>query len=470
MNRLSSCALRLAEVLLAVVVGLAAASCGGRAKPTATPTPTPPPCPTGLLGNVTSPVDITLWHSMTAANQDTLARLVDRFNAAQDKVRVKLVFQGSYTELRNKYVAALSGGELPDVVQMEDISTQLMIDSGSAVPAQYCVDADKYDLSDFLPRVLAYWTVEGKLWAMPFNVSVPLLYYNKTAFVKAGLDPNKAPASLAEVQADSQKIVSSGAARHGIALELSPFYVEHWFAGADQPLVDSDNGRAGRARKVLFNGPLGLRIFTWLQEMVASKLALDVGLNPQGSQQYLAVATGDAAMTIGTSAALGSIMAVLQSGQFKDVSIGVAPLPGVNGTGAVLVGGAALWVVGRSTPVKQEAARRFIRWLLEPQQLAEWAAGTGYLPIRRSAVELPAIQQLWSKLPEFKTAYDELLVGGTGVASSGPVIGAYGQVRNAIAGGMEAMWVGGATPQAALTQAASNADAAIADYNSRVGR
>ncbi|HWO94454.1 MAG TPA: extracellular solute-binding protein, partial [Dehalococcoidia bacterium] len=146
-------------------------------------------CPQGTLAGRTSPVEITFWHSMNAANEQTLQRLTDEFNASQDEVRVELVYQGTYTESRNKYLTALRGGELPDLIQLEDTSTQLMIDSGTTLTIQECVDAEGYDLSDYLERVVAYYTVEGTLASMPFNVSNPVLVYNKTAFQEAGLDP-----------------------------------------------------------------------------------------------------------------------------------------------------------------------------------------------------------------------------------------------------------------------------------------
>jgi sn-glycerol 3-phosphate transport system substrate-binding protein len=444
-------------------------ACGGR-KPSGAPRAGAPPCPRGLLEGRTAPVEIIFWHSMTAANAETLRKLVDQFNAAQDRVQVRAVFQGTYTEARTKYLTALRGGGLPDIAQLEDTATQLMIDSSSVVAAQDCIDAEGYRLDDFLDRVVAYWTVAGRLWAMPFNVSAPLLFYNKTAFQRAGLDPNRPPTTLEDVRASARAIVASGSARSGIAFELSASYMEHWFAMAGEPFVNNDNGRAGRATEVRFNSDLGRGLFAWLKQMVDERLALSVGRNPSDIDHLIAIGSRDAAMTISTSASLRSVMNVLQSGQFPDVTPGVGPMPGPTGAGGVLVGGAALWTIGRSAPEKQEAARRFARWLAEPAQQAAWHAGSGYIPIRKSAAQLPAVRDLWAKEPEFKMAYDELLRGPTNVATAGPVIGAYGDVREALVKGMEQMWLRGTPADAALRQAEQEANAAIADYNRRVGK
>src|SRR5437016_1218827 len=171
-------------------------------------------CPLGAIAKAPrKPVDITVWHSMTQANEATLKQLTDQFNGSQSDVRVKLVNQTGYEDTFTKFKAGLGSGDLPDLVQLQDTSLQLMIDSRAILPAQACVDADKYDLSDHISRVVDYYKVNDVLWPMPFNVSNLVLLYNKQAFTKAGLDPEKPPASFDEVRADSEKIVASGAAK-----------------------------------------------------------------------------------------------------------------------------------------------------------------------------------------------------------------------------------------------------------------
>jgi sn-glycerol 3-phosphate transport system substrate-binding protein len=426
-------------------------------------------CAKGTLEQATAPVEITFWHAMTVRNAETLQALVDQFNSSQTQVKVNLVFQGNYGETLDKYLTALRGEQLPDMVQLEDTATQLMIDSGSAVKMQDCLEVDNYDTSDHLERVLAFYTVDGDLWPMPFNVSNPIFYYNKTAFAKAGLDPNKPPTTLEEIEQYSRAIVDSGAAKHGFSFELSPWLIEQWFGMAGEEFVNNGNGRDARATEVLFNNDLGLEIFTWFKRMVDDGLAVNVGRNPSGADHFLAIGSGDSAMTIGTSAALGTIFQVLEGGDFPDVELAVAPLPGKKGDGGIVVGGAALYISNRSTPEKQEAARVFAEWLNEPEQQATWHEGSGYIPIRKSAAELPQVQTLWAEKPQYKVAYDQLLSGVTNPASAGPVLGPSQEMRDAVTKGLERMLLEGASPEDALSGAADEANAAIAEYNSRIG-
>jgi sn-glycerol 3-phosphate transport system substrate-binding protein len=427
-------------------------------------------CPVDALESASGPVKITFWHAMTAANEETLTELVDDYNASQDEVDVELVFSGSYDDTRDKYVTALRGGDLPDVVQLEETAIQLMIDSQSAVPAQACVDAEGYDTSDFVPRVLGEFSVEDVLWPMPFNVSNPVLFYNRKAFEAAGLDPDDPPATLDELTETSRTIVDSGAADYGMAVELSAWYVEQWLNIAGQSVVDNDNGRSGRATAATLDNDPALEALTWVKDMVDDGLAVSVGRNSSGADHLLAVGSGQAAMTIGTSAALGSVYDVLAGGDFPNVEPGVGPFPSLaaDGPGGVAAGGAALWIVNRSTDEEQAAAWDFVKWLDEPEQQARWHVGTGYIPIRQSAAEMTEVTDLWAERPGFRVAYEQLTAEGDPPGGAGPVVGGYDDVREAIQSGLERM-IAGSDPASVLSQIQSEADAAIEDYNQRTG-
>jgi sn-glycerol 3-phosphate transport system substrate-binding protein len=428
-------------------------------------------CPLGALKKASKPVEITMWHSMNRANDEVLNKLTDAYNARQSDVKVTLVNQTTYNDTLTKYVAGLSTGDLTDLVQIEDTALQQMIDTQSVLPAQACVKADKYDLSGHVQRVLDYYTVNGTLWPMPFNVSNPVFFYNKKAFVQAGLDPNKPPATLDEVTAYSKKLKDSGAvSKAGFGLKTDPWYLEQWLAKAGQPYVNNGNGRKARATKVAFDTKQGLEIFTWMSDMVSQGLAITN--NNEGPPQFdnlLGIGNGTNAMTIDTSASLGTISSVLSSGQYPNVELGVGPMPGPVGKGGILVGGAALYISNKSDPAKQAAAWDFSKYLNEAQVQADWAAGTGYVPIVEAATKLPAVQELWAKTPGYKVAYDQLLTGVNNVATAGPVIGAYKAVRDAVVAAQNSMFTQDVKPKAALKAAKAKANPAMEEYNTRVG-
>ena len=428
-------------------------------------------CPLSALKKASKPVEITFWHSMNRANDEALQKLTDEYNSSQSDVKVALVNQTTYDDTLTKYVAGLSTGDLPDLVQIEDTGLQQMIDTQSILPAQACVKADKYDLSGHVQRVVDYYTVDGTLWPMPFNVSNPVFYYNKKAFTQAGLDPNKPPATLAEITADAKKLQSAGAvSKAGFGLKTDPWYLEQWLAKAGRPYVNNGNGRKSRATAVEFDSKQGLEIFTWMSEMVSKGYAIT---NPnEGDSQFdnlLGIGNGTNAMTIDTSASLGTISSVLGSGAYPNVELGVGPMPGPVGKGGILVGGAALYISNKSDPAKQAAAWDFSKYLNEAQVQADWAAATGYVPIVEAATKLPAVQGLWAENPGYKVAYDQLLTGVENTATAGPVIGAYKAVRDAVVTAENSMFTQGVKPRAALNAARDKANPAMEEYNTRVG-
>jgi sn-glycerol 3-phosphate transport system substrate-binding protein len=451
-------------VLLLVVPALAlVAACGGGGEETAQETK-----PTG-------PVSITFWHSMTAANEKTLQTLIQRFNSSQNEVVVNPIFQGSYNDSLNKILASLGrAGELPALVQIEDISTQLMIDSQEITPVQDFIDKEDYDLSALEPRVLDYYRVGDRLYSMPFNVSNPVLYYNKTDFREVGLDPEKPPQTLEEVKAYSEKLLkkdsSGNITRSGISLEISPWYFEQMLAKAGALYVNNGNGREARATEAVFNGPEGKAIFQWWADMIESGLAFNVGRNPSGADHLLAINSGRASMTVGSSAALRSVFDIIEAGGAEGIELGVAPMPGPQSEeGGIVVGGASLWIVKARPEAEQEAAWKFIKFLAEADQQAEWYAGSGYFPIRSDAFDLPVAKEAEAEYPYLRVAPQQLQEGARDRATQGAIMGPFTKIRwEIIAPAFESMLLTGTPPDEALDNAASEATALIKDYSERV--
>lgn len=467
----------IALVLLAPLVAVAA--CGGGGSNSSGPTggsqspgDLAAQCPVGAVEKAgTKPVRITMWHSMTRVNLDTLTQLTDEFNAANPDIHVSLVNQTSYEDTLTKFKAALGGGDLPDLVQIQDVDQQLVIDSRAMLPAQACIEAENYDQATILPRIKSYYTVQGVQWAMPFSVSNPVLYYNKNAFRRAGLDPEKPPTTLEELRSAAQQIVSSGAATYGLALKQDPWYFEEWTAMAGKPYVDNGNGRDARATKLEIDNEQGQAIAQWISDMAKNKLAEGTPRTSFDNIFALGADTSSgktiAAMTMDTSAALGTVSQVLGSGQYADVELGVGSLPGPVAGGGTIVAGSANYIVNKSTPERQEAAFKFAAFLANPQSQSTWGGKTGYIPIRTDSATMEPNATTWATNPYFKIAFDQLQQGENNAATAGPVVGAMEPVRDAIVHAEETIFQGG-DPKAALTSAVQAANAAIADYESRV--
>jgi sn-glycerol 3-phosphate transport system substrate-binding protein len=451
-------------MLAAVMLGALVAACGGGGGGKGGVTPT-----------VSGPVTINVWHTMTASNQDTLKSLVDRFNGSQNEVRVNLVYQGTPDECLTKVLAVLGTSDVPALVQLLDIHTRLMVDSQEIVPVQDFIDRENYDLSDFEPRAVEYYTLEGKLRSMPFNVSTNILLYDKNAFRDAGLDPEKPPATLDEVRQYSEKLLRRDGAgnvvRSGIALDVGPWYLENMLVMHGDLYANNENGRESRATEVVFNQEAGKEFFRWWRDMIRDNLAINTGRNPGGVDNLLAVGAGRAAMTISSSSALGSLISVLESSQPPPIDLGVAPLPGLEGSIAgPPVGDSSLWIMKGRPEAEQEAAWKLIKYLMEPEQQAEWFAGTGFVAVRKSSYDLPAATETVARHPVFMVPVDQLRRGPDTPATRGALVGPFPQVREALAQNIEQMLLQSKDPDKALDDAAAQANQIIADYNQRLGQ
>jgi sn-glycerol 3-phosphate transport system substrate-binding protein len=423
-------------------------------------------CPVDALDDVDGPVSITLWHSMSGSNEEAINSLTDRYNASQDRVRVETAFQGTYDENRDKYIGTLrGGGDKPEVIQLSEVSAQIMVDSASIVAVQECVDASGYDLGGFLPGLVDQFRIEGVLWSLPFQLSNPVVYYDRSDFIAAGLDPDDFPETFTELLDVARTLVASGVVDTAIALDIDSWLIEQWIAKSGTPVVDNGNGRDGRATRANLDTPITAEIFDLYSTLISEGLLDNTGRSTDDAlDKYLAVAFGTAAMTIGTSASLGQIYT--QLGAFPDIEIGVAPLPGPT-NGGITAGGGSLYLVEDADPAERAAVWDFMTWLNEPAQQVEWSRLTGYIPTQVGAQDDPDLAALWSERPGYRVAFDQLASQGPD-ALGFPVMGDYPGFREAVEQALEDL-VEGLDPAEALARAQADATEAIDAYNERIG-
>jgi sn-glycerol 3-phosphate transport system substrate-binding protein len=427
-----------------------------------------PACNLKALANHNGLVSITFWESASTANLPTLQAITSSFNSSQSKVHVTLVTQSGYDDTWTKYLAGLSSGQLPDAVMLEDQRTQAAIDTGSFLPVQSCMNAAKYSTSDYLPRPLAYWKVNGVQWGLPFAVSAPILYYNENAFTKAGLNPNDPPATLPAFLTDAKALKASGS---GTGLVLDPWHLETWLATANQLFVNNSNGRSARATKAAFNTKVAVSIFSQLSSLVSSG---DATTNPStGPDEYdnlLGIGSGKYGMTIDTSAALGTVTQLLAGGKYANVKMGIGAFPVYSSSvkGGIEPGGGGVFISNKVPALDQAASWQWLSYLMNTQSVATWAAGTGYIPVRKSSTQTATVQHLWVTSPGYKVAYNEINNGSNDAATSGSVIGPYADVRTDVLNAEISMYTQGVKPAAAVKAAAQSVNNTISSYNSRL--
>lgn len=403
---------------------------------------------------------ITLWHAMGGVNGEATEALVKAFNESQNEIEVKSEYQGNYDDLITKLKAAMQSGNMPDVCQMYDIGTKFMADSGHAIPVQDMFASTNFDPSSVMNLITSYYTVDGKQMSMPFNVSTPMLYYNKDVFKAAGLDPNTPPKTFDQVLQFSKKIVESKAAPVGYAQAIYGWFFEQQLAGQGKYYANNENGRKAPATEVDFlNNGAGLKIFKTWKSLMDSGYAANYGSVPADTQT--AFFSGQTAMIIESTAILKNATAS------SDFEIGTGYLPKIeeNAEGGVIIGGASLWMLDNKDDARKNAAWKFIEYTTTPESQATWSMSTGYFAVNPKAYETPAMKDFIAKNPNFTTAINQLKDTPVNGYTSGVLSGVATESRKLFNEAMEKTYDGTYTPEQGVSFLAEKVNAAITNYN-----
>jgi sn-glycerol 3-phosphate transport system substrate-binding protein len=292
--------------------------------------------------------EIQWWHAMGGELGAKLEEIAASFNETQDDYRIVPVYKGSYPETLTAAIAAFRANEQPAIVQVFEVGTGTMMAAKGAVYPVYKLMEDqglKFEPADYLGPVVGYYSdPDGNILSLPFNSSTPIMYYNKDAFEKAGLDPEVAPATWAQVEEFSRKIVESGAAKCGFTTGwVSWVQLENLSAIHDQPYGTLENGFAGLGTEFTFNGDVQVKHWENLKKWSDEGLFQyggPVGGNDAPPKFY----SGECAIYMNSSASRAGVVA-----NAKDFEVGFAPLPYYDDVTTEpknsIIGGATLWVL-----------------------------------------------------------------------------------------------------------------------------
>lgn len=476
---------------LGVSAALMAAACGGDSKK-ADKGPVGraarlPSCPIDSLRKARGPVKVTLWYSgLSAKPLDTLKSLVQAYNASQAKVVLQAENQGQdYDSGLAKVKGAVKTKELPQLTLLENTATPAMVDSGIVFPAEACMKSSNVSLDDIEPAVRAYYTVDGVYWPGYVNVSEPILYYNKAAFVKAGLDAEKPPTNFVELRAAAEKLKASGVAKP-LALSLKRWFIESWLNGSGQSVVNAGDGRKGTPDKATLDTPETAKILTDLKKMSDDGLLQAIPNTPGNIDQYLAL-QGNSAMTIETSTASTSIAAFLKgditgkdlgAGDLQvdptKLKAGSASFPGVTQPGKVSVGGGAFFLFEPKayggSPEQLAGAWDFLRFMNQPSQAVQWHVQGSYLPSVKAVNDEPAVQRFAASDVAgalLKPAREQL--SQIDPSRPGPLIGPYKDYGDAVEAMFESVMLKGTDPAKAVKETQARVTDALEKYKADNG-
>lgn len=400
------------------------------------------------------------WHSMTGDNGKLLASIVAEFNAKNTAKGFEIVpqFVGSYEEGLNKLRTSLLAKKGPHLVQITDIGTQVMIDSGAVTPLQDLIGTDaEFPLKEILPGVRRYYEIGGKFYSLPFATSNPILYYNVDAFQKANL--KRPPETFAEMETYSRVLSDKSSKVTGITWPLHSWFFEQFLAMQGKPLLNNDNGRKQRATEALYTAPEAVEFVSLWNRMVKEGSFANVGRGWEPAEQnFLA---GRSTMLITSTS---DVFNVIKKAKFRVMT---APIPKRfrENNGGTIVGGNSLWVLNHTPPEEQKMAYEFLKYMASKDAQRKWHTNTGYFPIRQDLIADLEKEGFYEKFPAARTAINQLKASPEIPATAGALMGVFSEARVHVESAIERVLSGQAEPKEALAKAKSQTDEALVRYN-----
>src|SRR5947209_15395027 len=404
---------------------------------------------------------------MVGGNNDVVVRLTDEFNASQSDYKVIPSYKGGYPDTMNAAIAAFRAGNPPHIVQVFEVGTATMMGAMGAIKPVYQLMADlgePFDPESYLPAIAGYYsTVDGKMLSLPFNSSTAIVYWNKDAFKKAGLDPEKPPKTWPETFAVAKKLKEGGANCGVVPAWISWTQVEQFNSWHNLPLATKANGLDGPETELVFNTPIMAKHIAALAEAIKEK-SFDYG--GRGNEAEGRVLSRDWAMNQTSSGFYGNVAA---NAKFPFGMTELPYYPDIPGAPQnSIIGGASLWVMGGKKPEEYKGIAKFFKYLSSPDLQREMHEVTGYLPITKAAYDATKASGFYDKNPGREIPILQLTGKPPTENSRGLRLGNLVQIRDVIAEDLEGVFAGKSEPKAALDDAVARGNAILRQFQKNI--
>jgi len=414
----------------------------------------------GLLlmswSTVAAATELTMFYPVAVGG--ALTKLVDKlvqdFEAENPDITVKAIYSGNYSDTMTKAMTALKGGKPPHLSVILSTEIFTLIDNDAIVPFDDLVTTadEKKWLDSFYPALMENSRTGGKTWSIPFQRSTIVMYYNKDAFKKAGLDPDTPPATWDELVEFGKKLVKkdSGGKVVQWGLEIPSTGYPYWMFGA----LSKQNGEVlmnDSGTETYFDKPGVAEALAFWKDLGGK-----YGIMPKGTIEWGTLRTDfleqkTAIMWHST----GNLTAVKKNAGFD---FGVAMLPAKKERGTP-TGGGNFYIFKQTTPEEKAAALKLVKWMTQPERTAQWSIGTGYLGTGAEAYKTSELEAYVKNFPPAAVARDQLKY-----ATAELSVHENGRVYKILNDAIQAALTDAKTPEQALKDAQKQSERILKRY------
>ncbi len=331
-----------------------------------------------------------------------IENMTAEFMKENPDIKINPVYAGNYRDTLTKALTAMKGGDAPHIAVLLSTDIFTLIDENAIIAYDDVLSPEEMSFTkDYFPGFMRNSQTAGKTWGVPFQRSTIVMYWNKDLFTKAGLNPDQAPTTWAELVSMGQKLTvradAGKVSQWGVAIPTTGYAYWMFQALAIQNGVELMNNEG---TEVYFDSPKAIEALQFLVDLghkhqISPKGTIDWSTTPKDFfEQKTAI------MWTTT----GNLTNVRANAKFP---FGVAMLPANTQLGSP-TGGGNFYIFKNSTPEERTAAAKFAKWMTETERAAQWGIDTGYVAVRPDAWETARMKKHVEGFPYAAVARDQL--------------------------------------------------------------
>lgn len=363
---------------------------------------------------------ITYWNRAQGHEFDMHKELVDEFNKSQDRIYVHSISIGWRIE---KLLTAISSGAPPDVCSMDQQALAQLAPQGCFIPLEeWMAKQPNMSKEDFFPHMYEAVYIDGHVYGIPTTTDVYCLLWNKAAFRKAGLDPERPPKTLKELEEYAQKLTvrnaSGGIEQIGFLPWLPWDFTYMWGNFFGGKWFDPDNSIVVAAQD-----PNIVRSLEWQRSWIrdpADPNPAPYSLDKDVAQAFYNGFSAGGAYFSATNPFYTGKVAMIHEGEWQctfvpkyapNLEWGVAPIPQPEGAPPMCYSGSCVLDGVPAGSKHEKEALEFLAWFYSqrPDGRPSPASDFAYMIHNVTGRRSEAAQERFSGDPKFRVFVNELM-------------------------------------------------------------
>lgn len=325
-------------------------------------------------------VTVTFWNGFTGPDGELLKEIVDEYNVNNtDNVEVKMDIM-PWDQLFQKLPPAIATQTAPSMVAMWPGAARPYIENETFLPLDDFFTSMGVEESEFVASSLEFGQGRtGTQYQLPMQTNGIYLFWNKKLFEEAGLDPDKAPTTLEELEEYAVAITDASKNQFGMALPIkgSPLHFVPFLKGNGGDVVDLEN------LKSVLNSSENIETLTWLQDLAHTKKVSPSGAT--GADMDKLMLSGQLGMFITGPWLVGGLKA-------NNIDFGVSVPPAGSKSQFIEVDGIGFSIPEGTSEEEKNAAYQFIKYWSSEKMVKRWSLANGFPPFLKKVIEDSEIQ------------------------------------------------------------------------------